>query len=233
MLSLLEYMRLHVEAEFTHDMHGQLTRVNDPTGAAAPRFFLGQTAEGVVRRFRHDVPEVVRRKLEAASTPHRIGRSELETPLDPTPYAAILSENVPVEHASVGLAFRFPFDQPAVPGPQLLHGEQGTELLRPLLPQWIPDLQSAQPLIALVIDDRAVAVCGSVRITARAHEAGVETAAALRGRGYAAAVIATWSEAVRERGAEPIYSTLWHNAASRRVASKLRLVPIGRDLHIT
>ena len=72
-----------------------------------------------------------------------------------------------------------------------------------------------------------------MRITPRAHEAGVETAAECRGRGHAAAVVARWAAAVREQGAEPLYSTSWRNKASRAVARKLGLVPVGRDLHIT
>jgi predicted GNAT family acetyltransferase len=72
-----------------------------------------------------------------------------------------------------------------------------------------------------------------VRITPLAHEAGVETVPLFRGRGYARAVVAAWSAAVRALGAEPLYSTTWQNMASRAVARALGLVAVGRDLHIT
>lgn len=36
-----DLMRLHVEALFTRDAAGRLLVVNEPTGAAAPRFFWG------------------------------------------------------------------------------------------------------------------------------------------------------------------------------------------------
>jgi GNAT superfamily N-acetyltransferase len=210
-----------------------LVRVNEPNGGPAPRFFLGQTADGVVRRYRQDIADDLRRELEAASAPDRLGHPAADAPLDPAPYASILARAAPVERTSVGLALRFPAALAPAPDTRLLADAAGAALLHPLLPEWMPDVRHAQPLIARVFDGRAVAVCCSVCITPRAHEAGVETAAACRGRGYAAAVVTTWAAAVREQGAEPIYSAVWQNVASRAVARKLGLVPIGRDLHIT
>lgn len=233
MLSDLELMRLHVEAEFTHDASGQLVSTNEPTAAPAPRFFLGHTALGVIRRYRHDVPEVRRRALETASAVIALGTSATDEPLDPTPYENILSYDAPIEHTSVGLAFRFPRTLPSAPGTRVLRDAADAALLHPVLAAWAPDVQLSQPLVALVLDGQAVAVCASVRITPRAHEAGVETAAPFRGRGHAPVVVAAWAAAVRTLGVEPLYSTSWQNSASRAVAGKLGLVPCGRDLHIT
>jgi RimJ/RimL family protein N-acetyltransferase len=89
------------------------------------------------------------------------------------------------------------------------------------------------PLTVFVVAGQAVAACGSVRITPQAYEAGVETAAPFRGRGYGSAVVAAWATAVRALGVEPLYSTTWKNTASRAVARALRLVAVGCDLHIT
>jgi predicted GNAT family acetyltransferase len=61
----------------------------------------------------------------------------------------------------------------------------------------------------------------------------VETARPFRGRGYAKAVVATWSATVRILGVEPLYSTTWQNTPSRALARALGLVSVGRDLHIT
>jgi hypothetical protein len=88
------------------------------------------------------------------------------------------------------------------------------------------------PLVAFIVDGQAVAVCGSVRITPKAHEAGLETAAPFRRGGYGKAVVATWSSEVRALGIEPLYSTTWQNDASRAVARTLGLVPVGRDLQV-
>jgi len=77
-----------------------------------------------------------------------------------------------------------------------------------------------------------VALCHSARSTPGAAEAGVETASAYRGRGFAGAVVSRWAVAVRAEGRVPIYSTQWTNHASRAVARKLGLMPFGEDYSI-
>jgi RimJ/RimL family protein N-acetyltransferase len=94
--------------------------------------------------------------------------------------------------------------------------------------EWaLSEVDYAQPFVALVCDGKAVSICRSVRITPQAHEAGLETLEAYRGRGYASSAAAGWAAAVRERGALPLYSTSWDNAASRSVAKKLGLILYG------
>ena len=78
-----------------------------------------------------------------------------------------------------------------------------------------------------------VAVCFSSRNGADAAEAGLETLAPFRGRGYAAAAVAAWAAAVRASGRLPLYSTGWDNLASQGVVRTLGLVPYGADLSLT
>lgn len=234
MLSDLELMRLHVEAEFTDDASGHLVSTNELNSTPAPRFFLGHTSLGIVRRYRYDVSATSQRALERAIAAElESSVAETDRPLDPKPFERVLSQDAPIEHASVGLAFRFPVSLAATPEARILGDASDAALLHPALAPWSTDIQSSAPLVALIIDGQAVAVCGSVRITPRAHEAGVETAAGFRGRGYAKSVVAAWAAAVRALGVEPLYSTTWQNAASRALARSLGLASIGRDLHIT
>lgn len=239
--SALALMERHVEALYTHDAGGRILRVREHDGAPAPRFFLGRTVDGAVRRYRHDVDDVLRRELEAASADHEFP-DDTDDPgaaaaAELARYAAILARSASVERTEAGPAFAFPAELPA---PYDARGdavvrvtEANVALLRPLLPAWVPDVHRSPPLMALVVDGRAAAVCGSVRITPRAHEAGVETAPPYRGRGYAPRVAAQWARAVRTLGIEPLYSTSWQNAASRVVARKLGFVTFGSDLHLT
>jgi GNAT superfamily N-acetyltransferase len=232
-----DLMTLHVEALYTHDTAGRIVRVNEHDGAVAPRFFLGQTHDGLVRRYRDDVDDATQRALEAASGPDALAGSAVDAEANAAAhlarYAAILARSGPVRHTEAGPAFAFPRDLPAPDSSAVLVTDANVGLLSLLLSAWVPDVRRSPPLFARVVDGQAVAVCASVRITPDAHEAGVETAAAFRGRGYATQVVAAWARAVRASGVEPLYSTAWQNAASRAVARKLGLVQFGSDLHVT
>jgi RimJ/RimL family protein N-acetyltransferase len=225
-------MRLHVEALFTHDAEGRLVRVNEPDGAPAPRFFLGNTVDGVVLRFRHDVGPDLRRELDAASQADGLPQRGLDSPPDPSRYEAIMARVAPIQRTWAGPAFSFPQELSVAAG--TVHvTEANAQLLHRFLQPWEPDVPLCRPMLALSVDGHAVAVCCSVRRTNGAHEAGVETAPSYRGRGYAARVVTAWARAVRDMGRMPLYSTSWQNEASRAVARKLALIHFGNDVHIS
>jgi GNAT superfamily N-acetyltransferase len=231
-MNVRELMRLHVEALFTHDAKGRLLRGNEPSRAEAPRFFLGRTADGPLIRFRHDVDEDMRRELEAAANADAMNAAPLDSPANASSYEEILARSAPVRNTSLGPAFSFPVESSASTDAVLVT-DDNVEVLDAFLKDWIPDTRIGQPLFALVVDERAVAVCCTVRRTSEAHEAGVETVPAFRGRGYAAQVVTAWALAVRETGRVPLYSTSWQNQASRAVSRTLGLIQFGNDLHIT
>jgi RimJ/RimL family protein N-acetyltransferase len=221
-------MRAHVEALFTHDDAGRMLNVNEPSGKPAPRFFIGRTAQGSQWRFRHDVDDSLRRELELVCS------SEPTTgePLVSATYENILARVGPIRGIWSGPAYSFPDELPTAPRAVVI-SQTNRELLRPHLEAWLPDIETGQPLIACVIDGRAVSVCCSVRKTVIAHEAGVETATEFRGRGCAVEAVAAWARIVRDAGRIPLYSTSWQNHASQALAAKLRLLRFGADLHIT
>ncbi len=94
-------------------------------------------------------------------------------------------------------------------------------------------MDERQPFVVAVENDAAVALCCSVRITAAAHAAGVETLPAARRRGMASQAVAEWARAVDELGAIALYSTSWDNVASQAVARRLGMKLIGVDFHVT
>ena len=234
-------MELHVEALYTHDAAGRIVRVREHDGAPAPRFFLGRTADGPLRRYRDDVEDALCRELETMSdegtSSDLLADPAAAAAAEVARYAEVLARSAPVECTHAGPAFHFPRELPAPcdagDDAIVLVTEANAGVLHPLLGAWVPDVRLSPPLLALLVDGRAVSVCGSVRISPRAHEAGVDTAAGFRGRGYAPRVVTAWARSVRAIGAEPLYSTAWHNAASRSVARKLGLTEFGRDLHVT
>lgn len=227
-MSDLELMRMHVHGLFTHDARGRMVPVNEPGGAPAPRFFLGRTAEGSVWRFRHDVDDDLARELERLCRAEPAGDDFRLSPGAAETYAALLA---PVQRTWAGPAYHVPRDLPAS-GDAVRITTANAELLRPHLEAWLGDVATAQPLLVSAERGRAVSICASVRITSEADEAGVETAAAFRGRGHAARAVSAWAAAVRELGRVPLYSTSWENAASQALARSLGLRRFGADLHI-
>ena len=228
-----ELMALHVEALFVHDSRGDLLRVNVPNVGPAPRFFLGRTSRGCITRFRADVEPDMRLDLLAAveaqgSQP--VGR--LPSHDDSALYERILARSAPVQSTWLGFAYCVQAHGSASTGAMMVD-TGNADVLLDLLDEWIPDVQTGQPMAALVVDGRAVSVCCSVRRTAQAHEAGVETSPAYRGRGYAARVVAAWAAAVRDLGCVPLYSAAMHNAPSNSVAHSLSMLHFGIDLHVT
>ena len=225
-------MRAHVEALFTHDGSGAMVGVNEPSGQPAPRFFIGRTAQGNECRFRHDLDDALRRELELASATEPMSDEMLLSPYGSAPYENILARVGPIRGIWSGPAYAFPDELPTAPHATVIT-EDNRDVLRPHLEAWLADIATGQPLIACVIDGHAVSVCCSVRKTAIAHEAGVETAPELRGRGYAAQAVSAWARAVRGIDRVPLYSASWQNHASQALAARLQLVRFGADLHIT
>ena len=80
------------------------------------------------------------------------------------------------------------------------------------------------PVMAICEDGYPVSICFCARRADGAAEAGLETAAAWRGRGFGPRVTAAWACAVRASGRIPLYSTAWSNHASLTVARKLGLI---------
>lgn len=228
-----DWLDLHLRALFVHDDRGRIVARNALDGGPAPRFFLGRTANGSRRRVRDDVPDDLAATLEALCAEEPAVADLREPPRHEARYRALLAEHGAVPEVWAGPAYGFPADLPPA-GDNVVRLTAGNApLLRggDLAP-WIEDVGHSEPLVALVRDGRAVSVCGSVRRTPEAHEAGVETSAAARGNGFAVAVVTAWAHAVRQLGAEPLYSTSWENAASQAVARKLGLIPYASDYWI-
>ncbi len=226
-----ELMRTHVETLFRLDGQGRMRSVNEEGGAAAPRFFLGETSEGNQCWFRHDLEDDLVRQLESLCIREPI-RSDLRgTRDDSVRYEALLAKQAPIENVWAGPAFCFP-DEIEGLGTTVLISENDRDLLRPFFEDWLDDIGECQPFAVLLQDGHAVSVCATVRTTDKADEAGVDTHPDFRGHGFAGQVVAAWATAVHNLGRVPFYSTSWQNTASQAVARKLGLVQFGTDLHI-
>ena len=228
-LSDLELMRIHLDALYTYDAKGRMSHVNEPRGPRAPRIFIGRTAVGHELRWRSDVPEST-----LAAISDLLNREPSAVPLSQRPHCgdtivSLLARDSPVVRIWSGPAYCIDVDAlPAAP----LAARANADLLR-TFPDWRDEVDERQPFIVSVEDGAAVALCCSVRITATAHAAGVETLPAARRRGMASQAVAAWARAVDDLGALALYSTSWDNVASQAVARRLGMKLIGVDFHVT
>ena len=226
-------MRLQVRALFTHDSAGRLLRVNEPDDKEAPRFFLGRTPDGNEWRFRHDLDQLTVSKLESlcADVPAGIDRA---APLsDIERFSTVLNAQTPVQRVWCGPAYHFASIDTAMNAAVVRITRANSETLRANFSDWLDAVEAGRLLVGFVENGHAVSICCSVRVTAGAHEAGIETAPEHRGKGRGKAVVAAWAKVVNELGAIPLYSTSWDNLESLALAASLGLVQFGSNLHFS
>ncbi len=223
-----DLLKLHLDALYLTDAGSRLVCVNDLAQQKAPRFYLGRSRGGNLWRFGACIETSLMTKLDRLCQREPVAQDLSVAPAFESEYLSLLN---PTQPPYSGPAMQFPDLAPAI-GTARLITESNSNLLNDFHTDWLPDVGSSMPLLALIKDDQAIAVCGSVRITTAVVEAGVETASKHRGHGYAVEVVRAWATAVRKSGARPIYSTSWQNQASRRVAEKLGLSIYGSDYHI-
>ena len=226
----LQLMRIQAETLYRCDADGRLRCVNEPGDPPAPRFFMGRTPQGNLWRFRHDMPAAIVQQLEALCGAEPAGTPAEHPPLRYDAIRAILQAQAPIEEEFRGPAYRIP-DSVQPPAGVVLISAANEQPLQ----HWFLDLLPVDPqqTIAAVLEEGvAVAVCFCSRLNDRAAEAGVETVAAFRRRGHAAATVAGWAAELRRRGRIALYSTSWDNLASQGVARRLGMRMYGEDWSI-
>jgi len=193
-------------------------------------FSLVRSNNDCVWAVRADVPDDVADELNALACQEPPALDFRNAPVYADRYVSILQNRIwsgrqstATIRQSGGPAFTFP-DSIAQPDDvvivederQLDHNFQG----------WVAGEIAAGrgPVMAIVKDGYPVSICFCARSSDVAAEAGLETAEAFRGRGFAQRVTAAWALAIRASGRIPLYSTSWTNTASLAVARKLGLM---------
>ena len=228
----LEIIALQVAALFTHEGRGRILRVNEPAGATAPRFFLGRTAAGNLWRFRHDLPDALVAELDNRARSEPVETISGRLPRYWEDYHRLLETQEAIQAVSRGPAYVFP-ERLVWPENVVVISQANAHLLPADYADVSAAIEDFAPCIAIVEDSKAVSICHSARLTEFAAEAGLETLASYRGRGYATQVSKAWALAVRESGRLPLYSTSWENTASQAVAKRLGLRLYAEDSEIT
>lgn len=228
-----QLLETQINTLYQCDASGRLLCVNEPGYPPAPRFFRGRTAAGNGWRFRHDLPVDLVAQLEALCRAEPVCADLQTPPQNDAAIKALLAAQAPITAEYHGPAYWVPAD--VAPPPQVVLLNAATiQVAQPNFP-WLTTADpyyAMGPVAAVLVDGCAVSICFCSRIPGQATEAGLETVAAYRGKGYAGAAVAGWAAAVRQRGWLPLYSTDWENHASQRVAAKLGLVRYAEDWSI-
>jgi GNAT superfamily N-acetyltransferase len=205
------------------DEHGRMQ------GRHSAHFYVLRTQGRVACRCHRDLPPAAISKLKALAARER-GRPSAWS-REYADYLGVLSAIVPVRAVRAGPLYHAT-GAPVADAAVLRIEAHNAELLRGGLDEWLPDVAAGLPMLATIEDGRAVSICTSVRATAIAHTAGVETVPDYRGRGLAAKTVAAWAAAVHATGATPFYATTFDNIASQGVARRLGLQLVGAEFSV-
>lgn len=229
-MSNQEWMEIHINTLFQCDSDGRLRCVNEPGNPPAPRFYMGRTNKGNSWRFRYDLPADLVAQLERLCQSEPVAADLQALPQNYDAIKALLATQAPAESDYRGPAYWIPEAVTAPPYAVLLD-EAAIAAAQPHFPWLTPadPYYAMGPVAAVIVDGHAVSLCFCSRTPGLATEAGLETVAGYRGKGYAGVAVACWAAAVRQRGCLPLYSTSWDNYASQRVANKLGLNCYGED----
>ncbi|MEO2204567.1 GNAT family N-acetyltransferase [Paenibacillus pabuli] len=222
-VALPELMKIQVQTLYTMNMQQRLTGINEPEGGQAPALFIGMTSAGLLSYYHEHLPPDLMDQLA----------SDVKLPLDIPKLLEKIEAFRPVKDMWMGPAFVFQEKWNEWHSLVQLIDHHNTILLAEHFPDLTGRLHAKAPVVAYVIENSAVAVCCSARISVLGAEASLYTMPAYRGYGYGVEVVKCWQYHVQEGGRIPLYSTSWDNLSSQQVARKLGLFQYGMDFSVT
>jgi hypothetical protein len=211
------HLDLDFETGFVFDENGRMISTREPDPRPAPLFTISRTMSNCVWAVRVGVPENVVAELDRLARTEPLMRDFQDPPMHADEYLALVGGEV-----ASGPDFLFP-DQIEPPA-DIVMVDSLSMLERHFRGWTASEIPERSPILAIVDGGYPVSVCFCARNTKTSAAAGVETAAAFRGRGFAQRMTAAWALAIRASGRTPFYGTSWSNTASRAVARKLGLV---------
>jgi len=209
---------LCLRTRYVFDEDGRILSTRPPSPGYGPAFVLVRGKSACAWAVHRDIESSIASELDRLAQ-EEPPISDLRTPpVHAERYIALVGGEL-----CSGPAFTFP---ETLPQPGEMETVDELRQLEYHFTGWTADeIPDASPIVAVMVDGRAVSVCFCARRAGFAAEAGLETAPAFRGRGLGPRVASAWALAVRESGRIPLYSTTWTNDASLAVARKLGLIP--------
>ena len=207
-------------------------------------FFAG-CARGNLARVRNDVDEQLAARLLAVAAEAPAWREREVIPQCIGKIVELLSSTQPVVTIGPGLIYELAKGLSYEHSATIVRGAsvEGEKMLARLadrgLPQYMVDagFKSVgdfwEPWCLAIEGEEIASIAFAARIAAKGAEIGVYTFPKFRGRGFAAAVTASWSSMATLGERALFYSTQKSNVSSQRVAARLGLRLIGGSLRIS
>lgn len=209
---------LELNTAFVLDDRGRIRSTREPRPGRGALFTIIRSFTGAAWAVREDLQ---------SDLAHEIGNlARAEPPIEdlraPPLHAARYLSRTGGRLGFSGAAFLFPTAL-EIPSDVIVVDDE--RFLERNFRGWRPGeiAKGGAPVMAIAEGGNPVSICFSARQSEIAAAAGVETAAAFRGRGLAARAVAAWAFAIRASGKVPLYSAAWTNAGSLAVARKLGL----------
>lgn len=203
---------------FVLDDRGRIVSTREPQASHGPLFSIIRSSTQCAWALHKDVPEELAEQIAVLARQEPPADDLRAAPLHAVEYLSLTGGRP----GFAGPAFLFPetFASPA--GVVPLDDERW--LQRHFRGWQLGEISAGRaPVLAVVEDGFPVSICFCARRSDIAAAAGLETAAAFRGRGFGPLVTSAWAMAVRASGRVPLYSAAWNNEPSLAVARKLGL----------
>ena len=226
-------LQAHIETLYVIDANGDMHTSNEPyppSRRQAPAFHLSWTNKDYTTCFRQDVPFDKRQQLNnlvASQWPF----PNLKEPPSQSRYASIL-DNYCTGRSGAGPAFIVPKGKYLTSGATLI-SHNNAQVLESGFADCIEELDDTHPFYAVIVEERAVSICQTVRRSAHGIEAGVDTLEGYRRRGYAKTAVTAWCWAALQEEQLGFYSTSWSNRASLALAKTLGLTQVATEFSVS
>jgi hypothetical protein len=217
--------QLQLETLFVFDDERRIVSTREPNPGPGPAFSLIRDGSACAWAVHVDVPTHLTDELVALARSEPPAGEFTDPPRHANAYVALLGGRI-----DSGPVFTFP---PTISASRDVVSITDLSPLERHFRGWTAaELPERSPILGIVEDGHAVSVCFCARRSPVAAEAGLDTAAHFRDRGFGTRVASAWAQVIRDSGRLPLYSTSWSNGASLAVARKLKLSACASDWNL-
>jgi hypothetical protein len=224
-------LEMHIEALFILNSQSKLVAINEPWDKTktAPRLYLGKTFDGsIIYKFRYDIPLEIIKKLEKYLLKEILLNEDNKINHTDEYLKILVSKNYFEE-----ICYFYNGAIDLIKNNCIKITNENIKNFKLNGFEWLnEEIIYCQPCYGIIEKNKIISICRSVRITERAHEAGIETLKEYRGKGLAMIALINWANNIQNDGYIPLYSTSKENKSSQRVAEKALLNKFGIGISI-